>query len=161
MAVENKQYIRLMIEDLQKKSGLLDKIIEVNERQKKIINQPDMDLDEFGSTVEEKSGYVDEINALDVGFQRLFEHVREALNGNKELYSEEIRTMQELIRAVTDKSVAIQAEEERNRLTIEGQFAKMKQEVRRAKKSMGVADNYYKSMSGTAVVDSQFMDIKN
>ena len=161
MAIENKQYITLMIEDLQKKSALLDKIIAVNERQKEIINQPDMDLDAFGSTVEEKAGYVDEINMLDTGFQSLFEHVGEALDGQKELYREEIRTMQGLIREVTDKSVAIQAEEERNRLTIEGQFAKMKQEVRQAKKSMGVTGNYYKSMSGTNVIESQFMDIKN
>ena len=158
---DNKQYITIMIEDLRKKSALLDQIIEANIRLSAIIAQEDMNLEEFGAVVEEKGDYVARIDALDVGFQTLFDRVKEELDGNRETYREEIRTMQTLIKEITDKSVSIQAEEEKSRLIIDGQFSRMKQKVRESKKSVSVANNYYKSMSKTGVIDSQFMDIKN
>ena len=62
---------------------------------------------------------------------------------------------------MTYKSVKIQEVESKQRLAIEGQFAKMHKNVRVAKKGMDVAQNYYKSMSKLNVVDSQFLDQKN
>lgn len=158
---ENRQYIQLMIEDLEKKSAILDQIIDANRRLEQVIQEAEMDLDAFGRIAEEKSAYVDKMNVLDVGFQSLFDRVKETLHANKETYKQEIATMQNLIREVTDKSVLVQNTEQKQKLIIDGQFAKMRQKVQQSKKNMGVASHYYKSMSGTAGADVSLMDIKH
>ena len=155
-----KQYVDMMTAGLQKKLMLLDNIIEVNRQLEKLMAQP-LELEVFRELMDEKDGYVQQINQLDSGFQSVFDKVKETLDSNRTQYREQILMMQQLIRQLTDRTVQIEECEARLRLMIEGQFSRMHRENQAAKKGMNVAQSYYKSMSGMTVVDAQFMDKKN
>lgn len=157
---QTEQFVDMMLRSLQKKNQVLDAIIQQNDMQSRIVNQEELNLDSFGVSVEEKQKLIDELNKLDDGFQMIFDKLKEELSKDRALYADQIKQMQELIKIITDKSVKIQAQEEKNKECIMAHFAKMRKEVKVAKTSMDVAANYYKNMSKTAVVDSQFMDKK-
>lgn len=157
---ETNTYVTMMLESLRKKDALLDKILEQCRIQTELAKQTNLDMDAFSATVEEKQNYIDEIERMDEGFQTLFDRIKEPLENNKSQFAEEIHEMKALIKTLTEKGVQIQTEEEKNRLTFQSHFMRMKQEVRTAKKSVQVAADYYKGMSGLNMVDSQFMDKK-
>lgn len=60
-----------------------------------------------------------------------------------------------------DKSVSIQAQENRNRMAVERAFYRERQDIGKGKRSMSVAMDYYRNMSNSHVVDPQYMDQKN
>ena len=157
---ESEQYVNIMIDSLRKKDKILEEIIVQNDIQTELAAQPELDLDAFGESAEAKQALIEQLNVLDAGFQSLYDKVKIELNERKSHYASEIRQMQELIKILSEKGIKIQAQEEKNRLSLTAHFAKMKKEVKVAKKSMKVASDYYKSMSKTSVIDSQFMDKK-
>lgn len=157
---QEEQYVNMMLDSLKKKDEVLEEIIRINKVQTELASKEELDMDVFAETVEEKQKYIDIINELDDGFQMLYDKVKEELNLRKARYTAEIRKMQEYIKLLSEKSILIQAQEEKNRLSIQAHFSKMKKEVKVAKQSMKVASDYYKSMSKTTVIDSQFMDRK-
>lgn len=158
---EMSQYVEIMEEGLQKKKVLLEQIIDCNQRLEPVVQEAEMDMEQFKQLLDEKDEYVKQINQLDEGFETLYEKVREELSVNKAAYRQQILSMQQLIRTITDMTVQIQNMESKNRMAIEGQFAKKRKGIRTVKKGMDVAQNYYKSMSKLNVVESQFMDKKN
>jgi len=157
---EAEQYINIMIDSLRKKDKILDDIIVQNDIQSNLAAKAELDLDEFGKSAEAKQELIEQLNVLDEGFQSLFDKVKVEINERKPRYAAEIHQMQDLIKSLSEKGIRIQAQEEKNRLSLTAHFSKMKKEVKVAKKSMQVASGYYKSMSKTSVVDSQFMDRK-
>ena len=155
---QTEQYVNMMLDSLKKKDELLELIIGINKEQTDI--ESEFDMDKFAASVETKQKYIDELNRLDSGFQALYDNIKEPLINEKTRYTVEISMMQEYIKLLSEKSILIQVQEEKNRLSIQAHFAKMKKEVKVAKQSMKAASDYYKSMSKTAYVDSQFMDKK-
>jgi flagellar biosynthesis/type III secretory pathway chaperone len=149
-----------MIQSLKKKCRVLDEIAKQNEQQRKILEAPDSDVEAFDQTVEAKSALIEQINQLDSGFDKLYERTKEELQTDREHYSEQIRTMQEYIRRVTDKSVEVQAQETRNKDLMTRKFARVKKHARQLRESSRATSSYHQSMSKTMVVDPQFMDNK-
>lgn len=123
-------YIDIMIQSLEKKEQVLDRIIELDIKQKNQLEDPQLTPDDFDEVVEAKSRLIDQLNNLDSGFEKLFERTKEELNGHKEDYKEQIRTMQEHIRSITDKSVKIQSQEARNKDLMTLKFASIKKQAR-------------------------------
>lgn len=154
-------YIDIMKEGLQKKSALLDSIIDSNERLEPVIQEAEMNMEQFRQLLDEKEEYVRQIVQLDEGFQTLFDKVRDEIQENKSLYRQQIQDMQQLIREITDKAVQIQETENRHRLVVDGQFARKRKNLKAVRQGVNVAQNYYKNMSGLNVVESQFLDRKN
>ena len=64
------------------------------------------------------------------------------------------------MKEVTDKSVAVQAQEARNKQLVEAALAKEKSSVKFNKLNSKAAYGYYKNMSKGNVVIPQFMDKK-
>ena len=124
------QYITIMLQSLHKKEKVLNSIIQINKRQKEELENPSLDPDDFDKTVEEKSELIEQLELLDSGFEKLYEKVREELQANKELYKDEILQMQGSIRALTEKSMEIQAQEARNKQLMEQKFTSVKKQVR-------------------------------
>lgn len=155
----NNSYIDLMIDSLNKKIHLLEKITEVNVRQKQIVSDEGFDLEELDATVEEKGQYIDEINKLDDGFETLYDRVKEALQENKAQYSRQIAAMQKLIQRIVELTTSIEADEKRIKANVDNQFSRVRQTVRETRKNSKAVSNYYKSMTK---LDSepQFMDKK-
>lgn len=159
--MQDKEYIAVLIQSLEKKEELLDKIIDKNKEQKILFTDEDSDPDRLEENMQEKSDFVDQLNELDEGFQQIYDRVKSVLQRDRESYKEEIQRMQELITKITEKSTTVQAQEQRNRELAVKRFASVKMGIRKARASTKAASQYYKSMAKLNVVDSQFMDKKN
>lgn len=155
----NNSYLDLMIDSLNKKVHILEKIEEVNIRQKQIVSDTKFDMEELDATVSDKGRYIEEINKLDDGFETLYERVKEELQNHKTQYTEQISIMQELIRRIVELSISIEADEKRIKAEVDKQFSKVKQAVKETRKNSKAVSNYYKNMTK---LDSepQFMDKK-
>lgn len=153
-------YLTLLEESLRKKLQVMAEIQEYNLRQQNIFQSDQVDVDKFDEYVAEKGVLIEKLTVLDNGFEKLYANVAEELKDNREQYAAQIKTLQGLVAEVTEQSVAIQAQEVRNKKLIEDFFKKERDGIRMGRKSSKAAIGYYKTMSKSAVVPPQFMDSK-
>lgn len=156
----NSLYINILIESLQKKIRILDEIILADQEQREGLEDPNLDPDDFDKIVEKKSEYIEQLDQLDSGFEELFARVRDELNENREKYKEQIHTMQDLIRKITDKSLMIQKQEAQNKELMQQKFAAVRSQAREVRKSQKIVNQYYKNMMKANYNDPQFLDNK-
>ena len=153
-------YVNIMIQSLHKKVKVLEEIKSLNQLQKALLEDEKSSVDEFDKTVEDKSVCIKQLEQLDDGFDTLFAKVTEALNEDKEAYADRIRTMQDLIRQITDLSMELQAQESRNKDLMTRKFVSVKERAKVVRTNTKVANQYYKNMMNLHYVDPQFMDNK-
>lgn len=153
-------YLTLLEESLQKKLQVMDRIQAYNLKQQEIFRAEEVDISKFDDYVAEKGELIEQVTALDKGFESLYRKVAKELEGNRELYADQIRRLQELVTKVTEQSVAIQAQEARNKKLVEDFFRREKEGIRKGRQTSKAAYDYYKNMSRSAVVMPQFMDSK-
>ena len=153
-------YLLIMIQSLKKKIQVLDCIIDANMRQKADLEDPNLDPDDFDKIVEEKARYIEQLDLLDSGFDKLFERVKEAVENDKAAYKNEIKEMQTLIVRITEKSSEIQVQEMRNKDLMTQKFAKIHKQARDVRASQQAVNQYYQNMKKLNVIDPQFMDNK-
>lgn len=153
-------YLNVLEESLQRKLQVMEKIQAYNLRQQEIFRSDHVELAKFDEYVEEKGALIEELTALDNGFETLYQKVSEELAENREKYTEQIKRLQELVTRVTEESVSIQAQEARNKKLVEDYFRKERLNIGQNRKNSKAAYDYYKSMSHSSVVQSQFMDNK-
>ena len=152
----------MLEESLVKKIEVMKKIQEENQRQKEILSNPEnVDFEAFDKTLDMKGEYIDELNALDDGFQSLFDRVKEEVGSNKDQYADQIKRMQALIQEITGLSASIEAEEHRNKKLAETYFSITRERMAHSKHSSEVAFNYYQTMSNFKNIPPQFVDKKN
>lgn len=151
-------YLKILEESLVKKIKVLEQIEEVNKAQAELLSDDSFDAERFDKCVDEKDAMISELGQLDEGFESLYDRVREQLLQEKDKYTEQIKTLQKLIGVITDKSVSIQAQESRNKASVERHFTKQRKELGQGRKSSKVAYSYYQNKTG--VVGSYFMDTK-
>lgn len=148
---KTEDYIQIMIESLTKKKELLEKLVRKNEEQKLCVEgkqYDEVDWDAFNLLIAEKEAAINRINSIDDGFQSLYDRVKEQLNEDKGKYSNQIRTMQGLIKELTDIGISIQTGEERNRKMIESIMMGQKQKIKSTRSSLKAANAYSQSMHG-------------
>ncbi len=156
----NQLYINILIESLEKKIRILDQIIIADQEQREGLEDPSLDPDDFDRLVEKKAGYMEQLEQLDNGFEELFSRVKGEISENREAYREQIRTMQDLIRKITDKSLMIQKQEAQNKELMQRKFEAVRSQAREVRKSQKIVNQYYKNMMKTGYNDPQFMDNK-
>lgn len=152
-------YVKIMTDSLVMKKSVLEKIVALNEEQKKIVSSDDFDGNLFRENVNKKAQLVEEINRLDAGFDDLFRRVREVLDADKASYSNQIATMKTLIKDVTDLAVKVEADEARNKRLVEKKFAELRRGVQTAKTNVQKTNAYYQNMNKLDT-SPQFMDQK-
>lgn len=153
-------YLQIMIESLEKKIEVLDKVSEVDDRQFSIASLQPMDMQAFDATMDEKGVLIDELNKLDEGFANTYEMVKDDVQANPGQYRDMVLRMQELIREAVDKGVSIEAKEKRNKSAMEASISVKRKEIRTKKMSATAAVRYYNAMSKINNVDPQLMDRK-
>lgn len=153
-------YLNILEESLQNKLQIMAKIQEYNLRQQEVFQAQDVNLEEYDKYVDRKSNLIDELMTLDNGFEVLYRNVEQELKGNRQKYAEQIKRLQELVTKVTEESVTIQAQEARNKKTVEGYFRKERSGLAQNRKNSKAAYDYYKSMSHSQMNSSQFLDSK-
>ncbi len=156
----NKQYISTLRDSLQKKDKILDEILRISNYQKELLEVTPLDYEKFDNYVNDKDVCIENLNKLDEGFEILYQRVGDELKENREVYAQEILQMKQLISSITEKSVSIQTLEERNRKAMEQAILQSRRELQKGKRSVSVAQNYYKNMSNIDGNLSKYMDQK-
>ena len=158
--MSDRDYVTILAESLKKKNAVLDEIRKANQEQKQILADENLTPEAFEKTLDQKAALIDELNQLDEGFEQIYEKVRLEIQNHMEEYAEQIHMMQEEIAEITDKTVAIQAEELRNKQLIENKFVSIKKQIREVKSSQKAVNTYYRNMMNRNVMESQFLDRK-
>ncbi len=158
--MDNKTYVHILTDTLSKKNFLLDKLIQITEMQEKYITLTPPDMDNFESSLTDKEILIEEINELDEGFEKIYEHVKDEIISNKLNHKVAISELQNLIKQVTEKSAKLQTLEIRNKKSLEIFFANKKKEIKDFKKSSETASSYYKNMMNQQLDESYFLDKK-
>lgn len=155
-----KTYLTILEQSLDKKIIILSRIIEQDQIQLQQLQNPNLEPDEFDRTVEVKAKLIEELELLDQGFEQIFARVKKEIGEHKEPYKAEIRSMQEKIRQITDKSVQIQTQEARNKALMEQRFSAIHKQVREIRQSQKVVNQYYRNMMKRTYTEPQFLDNK-
>ncbi len=153
-----KNYLGVLEESLHKKLQLLDKIQMYNEAQCQVFSSDNVQVEKFDVYIDEKGKLIEEVLKLDEGFETLYANLSEQLKNNRNQYAEQIKNLQNLVKQVTEKSVAVQAQEARNKVLIESYFAKEKEQIGQGRRSSAVAYNYYANVNKAVRSQPQFMD---
>lgn len=156
----NQSSAQILLQSLEKKVLLLDRMIEQNGVQEGILKQEELDMDAFDEAVNQQGVYLEELDRLDRGFEAVYDRVREELLEDKERYRTEIARMKELIQQITDKIVTINAGNMRNKVLAENQFKKKRVSIGTGASKNKAARNYYNSMNNLNYVSPQFYDSK-
>lgn len=151
-------YLKILEESLQKKLTLLDKIQAYNEAQYQVFNGDNVKLEKFDEYIAEKDKLIQQVIHIDDGFETLYANISAELQKGKEKYGSQIKTLQELVRQVTEKHVTVQAQESRNKALIEAYFAKEKSQIGQGRRNSKAAYSYYSNANKAAQAVPQFMD---
>ena len=147
-------YLQIMIDSLNKKDELLARIIDKNRKQYECVKDKgyeDVDWDAFNLLVTEKDIAINRIIEIDDGFEETYNIIKDEVISNKDKYRDKVAVLKEQIGRLTDKGVGIQADEERNRQIIDNLFNKTRQDIRKQRTGINVANAYYKTMSNSVV----------
>ena len=153
-------YIQIMIESLEKKLAVLDRVAELNTRQLEASSVQPFDTEKYDEIMEEKGRLIDEINTLDEGFTSTYDLVKDEVNANPAPYRDMVLKLQELVRKAVDKGVEVEVQEKRNKNSLEASIAMSRKALRQKRVSQNVALQYYKSSQKINNVDPQLMDKK-
>lgn len=153
-------YLNILKESLEKKLQIMARIQEYSRSQQEIFRDGEADLEKFDQYVDKKGKLIDELMQLDAGFETLYQDVSEQLQGNRQEYAEEIKHLQELVARVTDESVAIQAQEARNKSLVQEYFRKQREGIAQNRKNSRAVLDYYNNVNKPNTLSPQFMDSK-
>lgn len=158
--MDDKTYVHILESTLSRKNNLLDELIAVTFRQEECINTKPFDMEPFEQSLFEKETMIEQLNQLDEGFEKVYDRVGSQLNDNKNQFAEEILSLKELIRQVTEKSIKLQALEMQNKNKLDSVFSIKKKEIKDYKMSRQMANNYYKNTANQHNGESFFLDKK-
>lgn len=158
--MEDLAYINILIDTLQKKSDLLDELISITGSQEELVTGQALDMDKLEQTFSMKTSLINQLNQLDEGFEKVYQHIRDSLTYSKEFYKDRIFKLQELIRLVTEKSTRLQAMELRNRNMLKAYFSAKKKEIKEFKINSQRAASYYQNTVDMQSSQSFFLDKK-
>lgn len=153
-------YLNILEESLEKKLQIMAKIQKYSLLQQELFQSQEADLDKFDEYVDRKDELLEELTALDNGFEALYRAVSGQLQENRGKYAEQIKRLHELVTRVTEGSVTIQTQEARNKKLVEDYFRRQRAGIAKGRRSSRAAYDYYKNMSGSSVETSQLYDSK-
>lgn len=140
-------YVTALQTALQEKRKILRELLQLTQEQELILGNKEMDADDFERLLQEKEKWLDKIQELDKGFQNLFDKIGSSLKENKQQYKQQILSMQEDIRAITDCGVQIEALEKKNRDSFALFASGKRKEIRNFRMNTKSAASYHRNMA--------------
>lgn len=156
----DENYVQVLIDTINKKEETLRRILDITEEQEQISKADVYDSERMEKTLNEKEIQISRLNYLDDGFQSVYDRVSSEIRSHVEDYREDILRLQDKIRVCTELGNAIRVLEERNRNRFSQLFSKTKKEYSVSRNKANVAQNYFKTMNNSKVVDAYFVDKK-
>lgn len=147
MENENRVYVDMMVDSLERKKRVLSLLLEQTREQESMLRDEEMDPDRFREIMDEKDGQIDELNKLDEGFDRLFKSVEREIQSNRSLYKAQIQKMQKLIGEVSEMGIQIQALEHQNSGHFKVYLANQRKGIREFHLNNKTANSYYQNMA--------------
>lgn len=154
------KYLQSLIDGLNQKITILDKLTEFTEKQQRIVGEPSIDWDAFDKTIDEKDELIQKLVVVDEGFQAVYDRIKDEVGANKDKYKEYILILKQQVQLVTEKSTSLMALEQRTKAKVSSGFGAQRQQIRSNKESSKVASNYYNTMNRMNFIDPQLMDWK-
>ena len=84
--MQDREYVMVLIQSLEKKKEILNKLIEKNKEQGTLFINEDSDPDRLEENIQEKNVLVEQLNQLDDGFQQIYDRIKVILQEQKESY---------------------------------------------------------------------------
>lgn len=158
--MQEREYLELLIQSLKKKLLLLNQIIVLNQQQKEMLMDENLDPDTLDVNVREKDELISQVTQLDDGFDEVYAHIADLMKKKHSDYEEELDRMRELIRQIMAKDASIRTDEQRNYELAQKKFARVKKQIREVKTSQKMVNRYYQNMMQQRQADIQYMDNK-
>ncbi|MCR5716572.1 MAG: hypothetical protein K6G23_06990 [Lachnospiraceae bacterium] len=153
-------HITILAESLEKKSAVLQEIIQLNETMDQKVKEETFDFEAFDRDMEQKGTLIARLDQLDEGFESVYEKVRDELIGNSDAHREEIARIQESIRRITDQEVRIRAQETRLKQAVKSKQQMRSAELMQNRNRLKASQDYYRMMNKLNINGSPFMDKK-
>lgn len=154
-------YINVLITSLRKKVSILERLVKVTDEEEILLKKEGVTIEEIEEKEQEKGKYLESLELADEGFEKVFQRIKDEFEENKYQYEEEIKTMQTLIKKITDMTVKIQAQEVRNKQLMEFFFQQKKREIRSFHNSNRSVQQYHQNMVNRNVAgQAYFLDHK-
>ncbi len=155
-----KQYLSILIDSLKKKNVLLDDVHRISKQQNELLQLPTVDFELFDQSVDEKDVFVQQLLKIEEGFELIYDKIKDELPQRKTEFKEEIQQLQEYIALIMEKSMTIQALENRNQQMIQQSLQEERKKLGEGRRSSKVALDYYQTVNKNAVAPPQFLDRK-
>jgi flagellar biosynthesis/type III secretory pathway chaperone len=146
---------------LEKKNDCLDQLVDLTLTQETLINDGLIEEEQFDQIIMEKDKLIQTVIMMDDGFDKIYQYVRETFLNNPYLYVTEKSRLKELVTEITDKSMKLQALENRNKNQMDSYFLKKRNEIKNSKISSKTVSSYYKNSASQYQEKSYFLDKKN
>ena len=153
-------YMSMLIASQEKKLELLERAIELDREQEEIITGEKPDMGALDANIDAKGALIGELDRLDDGFETLYAKVRDEFINNKDAHKDEIRTLQELIKKITEKIAEVETIEARSKMNFESFMKKKRHSIKDTKISVKAANVYAVNMRKMNKIDSVFLDNK-
>lgn len=158
--MDEKTYINILTDTIVKKISVIDELINITQYQEEVFSAIPLDLEKIEESVSKKEILIENLNQLDSGFEKIFEHVQDELKQNRLTYKDQIIKLQHLINQVMEKSTKLEIMEKQNKNQFTISFLNKRKEIGEHKLSNKVASNYYKNMANQHQGQSYFLDKK-
>ena len=155
---EKSTYVDILVMALKKKITILEQMDRDSLEQEALLKKQEVSMEEIESTEEKKRISLEELEKADMGFERVYERVKDAFQENRYLYEAEIKEMQQLIKKITDYTAKIQAQELRNKQFMEYYFQRKKNEVKAFQFNQHSANKYTSHLADRESGVSYFFD---
>ena len=158
--MQEREYLDVLIRSLRKKLVLLNRISVLNQEQRELLQDENMEPDAFDINVQDKDDVVSQIVTLDTGFDEVYAHMKDLMERDHQLYEDQLKEMRELIRLIMAKDATVRAEEQRNYELAQRKFTSVKSKVREMKADQKMVNSYYQTMMNQKPGNSMFLDNK-
>ncbi len=156
----DENYVQVLVDTITKKEETLKKILEITKYQEELSKRERYDSDEMEKTLNEKEIQISRLNYLDEGFESVYERSRSEIRKHQEQYREGLLKLQDKIRICTELGNKIRVLEDRNRNRFQILFSQAHSSYSISKSKANVAQNYYKTMNNSKILDAYFVDKK-
>lgn len=156
----DQNYVQVLIDTITKKEETLRKILEITKQQEVISKQDTYASEDMEKTLNEKEIQISRLNYLDEGFQSVYDRVSAEIRNHIDVYKQDVLVLQDKIRICTEIGNEIMVLEERNRSRFNTLFSKAHTDYSTVKSKASVAQNYFKTMNNSKVMDPYFVDKK-
>ena len=154
-------YVDVLLTSLKKKKNVLEKLDNVVTKQEQALKIPKSDMEELDELQQQKGDLIAEIEQLEQGFEKVYTRAGEELSEERQRYRPQIEQMQQYIKEITDLTVKIQAQEERNRQYMEMFFKNKKREIRQYNFGNQRMAQYSQHSADPVMGQSYFLNRKN